>query len=72
LQLTRLCLALDGFTLRYAAGLVLNSTVSSQIVYLCHNWCCFSADIFSNCSSLWISWIFLSVDGPPNINFFTH
>jgi len=34
---THLCLAFDGFTLRYAADLVMNSTVSSQIVYLCHN-----------------------------------
>jgi len=43
-QLTLLCLAFDGFTLRYADDLVLNSTVSSQIIYLCHNrqqdnWC---------------------------------
>jgi len=32
LQLTLLCLAFDGFTLRYAADLVLDVTVSSQIV----------------------------------------
>jgi len=32
LQLTLLCLAFDSFTLRYAADLVLNVTVSSQIV----------------------------------------
>jgi len=36
-QLTFLCLAFYGFTLRYAADLVLNSTVSSQMVYLCRN-----------------------------------
>jgi len=35
-QLT-LCLAFNGFTLRYVADLVLNSSVSSQIVYLCRN-----------------------------------
>jgi len=38
LQLTDLCLAFDSFTLCCAADLVLNSTISSQIVYLCHNW----------------------------------
>jgi len=38
LQLTLLCLVFDVFTLRFAADLVLNSTVLSQIVYLCHNW----------------------------------
>jgi len=36
-QLTLLCLALDGFTFRYAVDLVVNSTVSSQIFYVCHN-----------------------------------
>ena len=36
-QRTLLCLAFDGFTFRYAADLVLNSTVSSQIVHLFHN-----------------------------------
>jgi len=42
-QLTLLCLAFDGFTFRYAADLVLNSTVSSQIVCAAidrqDNWC---------------------------------
>jgi len=33
-QLTLLCLAFDRFKLRYAADVVLNSTVSTQIVYL--------------------------------------
>jgi len=37
LQLTLLCLVFDGFTLRFAADLVLNSTISSKIVYLCRN-----------------------------------
>jgi len=36
-QLTLLCFAFDGFTLRYLADVVLNSTVSSQIVYVCRN-----------------------------------
>jgi len=36
-KLTLLCLAFDSFTIGYAAGLVNNSTVSSQIVYLCRN-----------------------------------
>ena len=36
-QRTLLFLAFDGFTFRYAADLVLNSTVSSQIVHLFHN-----------------------------------
>jgi len=40
-QLTLLSLAFDGFTLRYAADLVLNSTGSSQIVFcaVTDNWC---------------------------------
>jgi len=33
----KLFLAFHGFTLRYAADLVLNSAVLSQIVYLCCN-----------------------------------
>jgi len=37
LQLTLLFLAFDDFTLRYAADLVLNATVLTQIVYLCRN-----------------------------------
>jgi len=36
-QLTLLCLAFDGLTFRYAAELVLNSSVSSQCVHLCRN-----------------------------------
>jgi len=36
-QLTLHCLAFDGSTPRYVADLVLNSTVSSQMVYLCSN-----------------------------------
>jgi len=36
-QVTPFCLTFDGFTLRYATDLVLDSTVPSQIVYLWHN-----------------------------------
>jgi len=36
-QLTLLCLAFHGFILCYTGDLVLNSTVSSHIVYFCHN-----------------------------------
>jgi len=36
LQITHLCLAFESFTLRFAAELVPNSTVLSQIVYLWH------------------------------------
>ena len=51
-QLTLLCLVFDGSILRYAADLVLNSTVLLQIVYLPRNrlqdkWCAVDS-IFSN------------------------